>query len=99
MPSLSRLGKHLRVMTGKVGLEMQQFYAAPNLDDESGPHHAQAVFTLKPDFTPEPEKDDEWDKFEEEQAKTRQEEEEAKAREGLGDLLKNLKEDPSKGFL
>ena len=96
---LSRIGKRLRKITGDVGLEMREFHLRPDLDDESGPHYAQALFTLKEDFTPEPPKDDEWEAFEQAQYEHAQREREEKAREELAQLAKNLEGDRDQGIL
>lgn len=102
MGPLSRIGKRLQKDARKAGLELRSFTGVPSLDDESGPHHAQAVFTLNEDFVPEPPKDDEWEKFEIEQAEHAQREREEEAKKGLAELTEELSErlrDPGKGIL
>jgi hypothetical protein len=92
MGALSRIGKRLHKDADKVGLVLQKFDALPNLGSEEGPHRVRAVFTLKPEFEPEPEKDDEFEKMLEEQAKEEQKRREEAAKSGLADLARNLDE-------
>lgn len=102
MGPLSRIGRRLYKDAKAVGLNMRSFNGSPNLHDESGPHHAQAIFTLEDDFVAEPPKDDEWEKFEAEQAAHAAEEREKAAKEGLGDLVAELGErlkNPGQGIL
>lgn len=88
--ALTRISKRLRKTASEVGLSMQNFHVQPG-EEESGPHHAQVVFTFDENFTPEPEKDDEWEKFQEEQAAHAAKEREEQAKEGLAELAENLK--------
>jgi hypothetical protein len=102
MTPLAKIGKRLARQAKEVGLELRDFAAKPNLEDEDGPHHAQAVFTLTENFTPEPPKDDEWEKFEQEQAKNEAEKREKEAKEGLAKLTEELSDklkDRNKGIL
>ena len=97
MGPLSRIGRRLKKDAGTVGLDMKRFDIKPNLADENGPHKATAVFTLTPEFKPEPEKDDEFEKMLEEQAKEEQKRRDEEAKSGLADLARNLEE--GKGIL
>lgn len=92
MGALSRIGRRLHKDADKVGLVLQKFDAIPNLNDEGGPHRIHAVFTLKPEFEPEPEKDDEFEQMLIEQAQEEQRRKEEEAKSGLADLARNLDE-------
>lgn len=96
---LSRIGKRLRKTAQSVGLDLKAFTIAPDLDAEEGPHHAQAVFTFDENFVPDPPKDDEWEKFENEKAKQAEKERIEAAKAGLGDLIEKLDKGPSDGIL
>lgn len=91
MGALSRIASRLGKDGKGVGLQLRSFNATPDAD-EDGVHRAQAVFTFDEDFVPEPPKDDEWERFEQEQAKHAEVEREQQAREGLAELAKNLEQ-------